>query len=106
MSLFERIIGKPEPEVDLTILELMFHFMKILDPPSEIKYLSKIFSRNCEVCKSPMTKNEAKFSRLPKLLFLQVPRLNKDGYTYNTRSVSFPTNTLDLAGFVESDYQG
>jgi len=47
-----------------------------------------------------MIKNEAKFSKLPKLLFLQVPRLNKDGYTFNTRAVSFPTTTLDLSGFV------
>jgi|JI6StandDraft_1071083.scaffolds.fasta_scaffold16890_1 hypothetical protein len=37
LSLFERMIGKPEPEVDLTIIELMFHFMKILEPPSEVK---------------------------------------------------------------------
>jgi hypothetical protein len=53
-----------------------------------------------------MTKNEAKFSKLPKILFLQIPRLGKDGYTMNMKPVTFPTTTLDLAGFVEMDYQG
>lgn len=85
--------------MEVTILELMFHFMKIIEPTGEVK-------RSCEECGEGMGKKEAKFNRLPKILFIQVPRLNKDGYTINTKKVDFSTKTLDLVGFVENGYVG
>lgn len=85
--------------MELTVIELMFNFMKVIEPTSDV-------NRNCEKCGDLLVKQEAKFNRLPKLLFVQVPRFNKDGYTLNTKKVDFPTTTLDLMGFVEHGYKG